>query len=68
MLTLVDIRVGHLPRFGGGVAISLCNNMAAIENPPALQKTLALPETLNNFKTTTLQEILTYASLPPDYQ
>jgi hypothetical protein len=42
--------------------------MAAVESPPALQRTLALPETLNNFKTTSLQEILTYTSLPPDFQ
>lgn len=61
-------RVGYQPRFGGDVAITLCNNMAAIENPPALQKTLALPETLNNFKTTTLEEMLTYTSLPPNFQ
>ncbi|KAG6361125.1 hypothetical protein INS49_009349 [Diaporthe citri] len=63
----MQLVVGHQPRFGGGVAITLCNNMAAVENPPALQRTLALPETLNNFKTTTLDEILTYTSLPPNF-
>lgn len=60
--------VGHQPRFGGGVVITLCNNMAAVEKPAALQKILALPENLSNHKTTTLQEILTYSSLPPNYQ
>lgn len=50
------------------MAITLCNNMAAVENPPALRKSLDLPEIMNNFKTTNLQEVLTYASLPPNFQ
>ena len=36
--------VGHKPRFGGGVVITFCNNMAAVENPAALQKILAPDE------------------------
>lgn len=44
--------VGHKPRFGGGVAITLCNNRAAVENPATLQKIPALGEI------TTLQEIV----------
>ncbi|KAK2599631.1 hypothetical protein N8I77_011369 [Diaporthe amygdali] len=63
----LQLIVGHQPRFGGDVVITLCNNMAAVENPPALQRTLTLPETMNNFKTTTLQEMLTYTSLPTSF-
>ncbi|KKY34754.1 putative fad binding domain containing protein [Diaporthe ampelina] len=63
----LQLVVGHQPRFGGSVAITLCNNMAAVENPPILQRTLALPEISNNFKTTTLEEILTYTSLPRNF-
>ncbi|KAI1404447.1 hypothetical protein F4819DRAFT_483619 [Hypoxylon fuscum] len=63
----VQFVVGHQPRFGGGVGITLANNMAAVEKPPSLQNVLALPEIMNNYKTATLQEVLTYSSLPPNY-
>ncbi|KAI1470847.1 uncharacterized protein F4812DRAFT_419232 [Daldinia caldariorum] len=59
--------VGYQPRFGGGVCITIANNMAAVEKPPLLQAALALPEIMSNYKTTTLQEVLTYSSLPPNY-
>ena len=44
--------VGHQSRFGDDVVVTLCNNMAAVENPAALQKIPALDEI------TTLQEIV----------
>ncbi|KAK8087782.1 hypothetical protein PG997_002743 [Apiospora hydei] len=59
--------VGHQPRFGGDVVINICNNMAAVESPEAFQEILALDETMNNFANTTLQQVLTYASLPTNY-
>ncbi|KAI5862505.1 hypothetical protein GGS23DRAFT_570531 [Durotheca rogersii] len=65
--TNMQFVVGHQPRFGGGVGITIANNMLAVEKPPLLQKSLALPEIMNNYKTTTLQEVLTYSSLPPNY-
>ncbi|KAI1459601.1 hypothetical protein F4805DRAFT_420912 [Annulohypoxylon moriforme] len=65
--TNMQFVVGHQPRFGGGVGITIANNMSAIEKPPLLQKALALPEIMNNFKKATLQEVLTYSSLPPNY-
>ncbi|KAI1409393.1 hypothetical protein F5Y13DRAFT_203571 [Hypoxylon sp. FL1857] len=65
--TNMQFVVGHQPRFGGGVGITIANNMAGIEKPPLLEKILALPEIMNNYKTTTLQEVLTYSSLPPNY-
>ncbi|KAK5993998.1 FAD-dependent monooxygenase sdcF [Cladobotryum mycophilum] len=65
--TTVQFIVGHMPRFGGTVAGNSCSNVANIENPPSLQKTIALPEIMNNFKSTTMQELLTYSALPPNY-
>ena len=59
--------IGHQPRFGGDVVITLCNNMAAVDKPAAFQEVLVLDETMNNFSTTTLQQVLTYTSLPTNY-
>lgn len=59
--------VGHQPRFGGDVVINICNNMAAVDKPSAYQEFLAMDEMMNNFEITTLQKVLTYASLPTDY-
>ncbi|KAI1758646.1 hypothetical protein GGR53DRAFT_524512 [Hypoxylon sp. FL1150] len=63
----VQFVVGHQPRFGGGVGITLASNMAGIEKPQLLRRFLGLPEIMNNYKTATLQEVLTYSSLPPNY-
>lgn len=63
----VQFVVGHQPRFGGGVGITLASNMAGIEKPRLLQRFLELPEIMNNYKTVTLQKVLTYSSLPPNY-
>ncbi|KAI1080906.1 hypothetical protein F5B20DRAFT_537834 [Whalleya microplaca] len=66
--------VGHQPRFGGGVGITIANQMSDPEkqiNDPAeptlLQNALALPNIMNNYKKATLQEVITYSSLPPNY-
>ncbi|KAI1662064.1 hypothetical protein F4813DRAFT_343338 [Daldinia decipiens] len=67
LYTNMQFVVGYLPRFGGNICLTIANNMAAIEKPPSLQKFLALPEIMNNYKTTTLQEVITYSSLPPNY-
>ncbi|KAH7308610.1 hypothetical protein B0I35DRAFT_442293 [Stachybotrys elegans] len=63
----LNLVVGHQPNFGGDVVISICNNMAAQETPPLLQRTLSLPETMSNIRIHTLQEILAYTSLPQGY-
>jgi hypothetical protein len=55
------------PRFGGNVAITLCNNVAGVEVPPVLKKSVELPEVMNNFGMTTVQDMLPLASMPNGY-
>lgn len=57
----------YAPRFGGGVALTICTNMVGKERPPALREALDMPEVMNNFKTTSLQEVITYTALPTHY-
>ncbi|KAI0378557.1 hypothetical protein F5Y04DRAFT_261693 [Hypomontagnella monticulosa] len=63
----LNISLCYVPRFGGNVVVAICNNVAGVENPPAFHEFQKMPEIINNFKMTTLQEVLPYASLPPNY-
>ncbi|RYP50370.1 hypothetical protein DL769_010959 [Monosporascus sp. CRB-8-3] len=63
----LNFTVCHMPRFGGGAVVTILNNIAGVENPPALEQFLKMPEILNNLKMTTLQEVLPYATLPTGY-
>lgn len=63
----LNISICHIPRFGGSVVVTICNNVAGVENPPAFDEFRKMPEVVNNFQMTTIQEVLAYASLPPNY-
>ncbi|KAI1080925.1 hypothetical protein F5B20DRAFT_579742 [Whalleya microplaca] len=63
----LNFSVCHIPRFGGDAVVTVCTNVAGVENPPAFEKFLEMPAVVNNLKMTTLQEVLPYTSLPPDY-
>jgi len=58
---------GHLPAFGGDVLVSLSVDVSGVEAAPAFKKLLALPQIFNNHQVTSLDEILKYSSLPPNY-
>ncbi|KAI1095732.1 hypothetical protein F5B19DRAFT_440755 [Rostrohypoxylon terebratum] len=63
----LNFTVCHMPRFGGGVVVTILNNVAGVSSPPAFEQFSKMPDLMNNIKMTTLEEILPYASLPTDY-
>lgn len=63
----LNFTVCHIPRFGGGAVVTVLNNVAGVSNPPAFEQFLKMPDVLNNLKMTTLQEVLSYTSLPTGY-
>ncbi|KAI1097908.1 hypothetical protein F4804DRAFT_326191 [Jackrogersella minutella] len=63
----LNFTVCQIPRFGGDAVVTVCTNVAGVENPPAFEQFQKMPEVFNNLKMTTLQEVLSYTSLPPNY-
>ncbi|KAI1385203.1 uncharacterized protein F4822DRAFT_438116 [Hypoxylon trugodes] len=63
----LNLSVCHMPHLGGSLAVAVCTNVAGVENPPAFRELREKPEILNNLKKTTLQEVLPYTSLPPNF-
>ncbi|KAG8156478.1 hypothetical protein KVR01_013582 [Diaporthe batatas] len=63
----LNFTVAHMPRLGGSAVVTICTNVAAVEDPPAFAQFRQMPEVVNNIKVTSLQEVLPYASLPSAY-
>ncbi|KAK2615942.1 hypothetical protein N8I77_002663 [Diaporthe amygdali] len=63
----LNFTMANMPRLGGGAVVTICTDVAGVEDPAAFAQFQKMPEVVNNLKMTALQEILVYASLPPNY-
>lgn len=63
----LNLTVGHMPKAGGSAIVAICTNIAGMENPPIYEELSKLPDIYNNLKVATMQEIISYPSMPTHY-
>ena len=63
----LNLVVGHIPRFGGDIAMALCMNVAGVEKPSAFKEFQEMPSHMKNLKTATVHELLPLNDMPNNY-